>query len=398
MNWQKHLLSIAIALSCVVFILISFNHFLPKNKILSKAVIGKPTVTRGVYSNLTQDESTEVQLMSSLSSDNQITLFGSSEFGSSPYSSYYYLPDSLSTPTWAIGHAHHQCFSILCELLASKAYLKNSKICIILSPSWFHTSGTNTEAFAEFVRPNFLSRIWHDNSIKLVYKEAIGKFIFNHKNEFSKLSNEMISFMDLYLIANGNLINQSYSLLRQKLFEIHQSQLFDTIVQYKIKPNEAPLNKGVTILNQTHYLNKIQTKFIESIKNNTIYVEDNYYKTYLIDSNQQLRSDSIKEINLKNNNEFEDFNLLISFLREENCNASFVIQPLNPYYYNHVERNAVLIDSIENILTLNNFSYLNLYVNNKEDYQPGLLKDVMHLGDYGWMKINFFLDSLYNEK
>jgi len=38
-----------------------------------------------------------------------------------------------------------------------------------------------------------------------------------------------------------------------------------------------------------------------------------------------------------------------------------------------------------------------MYAPTKEAYDPGVLKDVMHLGDYGWMKINYFLDSLYYE-
>ena len=43
------------------------------------------------------------------------------------------------------------------------------------------------------------------------------------------------------------------------------------------------------------------------------------------------------------------------------------------------------------------FPSLNMYVPKKEDYQPATLKDVMHLGDYGWMTINEFLMETYHE-
>jgi poly-D-alanine transfer protein DltD len=39
-----------------------------------------------------------------------------------------------------------------------------------------------------------------------------------------------------------------------------------------------------------------------------------------------------------------------------------------------------------------------MHVNTKEDYEPGVLKDVMHLGSYGWMKINMFLEKQYHEE
>jgi poly-D-alanine transfer protein DltD len=45
----------------------------------------------------------------------------------------------------------------------------------------------------------------------------------------------------------------------------------------------------------------------------------------------------------------------------------------------------------------NEIPYLNMYVDNKVAYEPGLLNDIMHFGDLGWMKINNFLNNLYNE-
>ena len=75
--------------------------------------------------------------------------------------------------------------------------------------------------------------------------------------------------------------------------------------------------------------------------------------------------------------------------------ASFIIIPFNPHYYRNTEVFSPLIDSLTSSMKANNFPYLNLYVTDTLSYEPGTLKDIMHIGNYGWMKVNQFIDSIY---
>ena len=93
-----------------------------------------------------------------------------------------------------------------------------------------------------------------------------------------------------------------------------------------------------------------------------------------------------------------DFRMLVKYLKYKNADCSFIFQPLNPYYYPALDSLNKLTDTITNILARNKIPYLNMFVLDRESYEPGTLNDVMHLGDYGWMKINYFLDSLYYEE
>ena len=36
-----------------------------------------------------------------------------------------------------------------------------------------------------------------------------------------------------------------------------------------------------------------------------------------------------------------------------------------------------------------------MFVTKKQDYEPGTLNDIMHIGDYGWMRVNEFLVKTY---
>jgi len=358
-------------------------------------ISGEQVRTKGVYDNLIYGDQAELDFIASLKNKNQLTIFGSSEFTDAPLCSYNFLPDSLGIQSLGIGHAHHQCFSILCELLAASEYVAKSKICIVLSPSWFHTYGTNTEAFAEFVRPHFIEKIVHEKSIDNKYKIAIGKYIHEHRNEFTGISNGMAFLKDEYCLAEGNWLDFINASLHKKLVSMHQNSFPIQNIIYQPKLKNMERKEWVADKNKT--MQGLQQTFLASITTNKLYVNDEYYNLYVKDADGIEAIGEIKEIDFDNNQELEDFKLLVDLLVKKNANCSFVIQPINPYYYQYADRNIPLIDTLTKILDKHNLPYLNMYAPTKEAYDPGVLKDVMHLGDYGWMKINYFLDSLYYE-
>lgn len=398
MPWKKlrfHFLSFLAALFLCSLILLSIYLSSGGNSIPAKIISGQQHTHRGVYDNLSRSENDELEFMASLKNPNQLTIFGSSELSSSPFCAHNFLPDSMGISAVAFGHAYHQSFSILCELLAGYDFLKNSKICIVISPSWFSTTGTNSEAFTEFVRPNFLKKIACHPAIDLKYKIAIGNFIHLHRDEFTVMTNTMNYFADVYhrsSSSNSDFWSAHIRLLMQKVhsssFEI-ENVVYDPIIS---QPNYTK-TKSFT----PDYLKMVQQDFLSKITNNSIFVNDDYYQQYLITDSGTTRRDSISVIDLKENQEMEDFKLVVDLLEKQNANCSFIIQPLNPYYYEHTERYQPLVDSLTNLLDDKKFPYLNMYVSDKKDYEPGVLKDVMHLGDFGWMKINLFLDSIYYE-
>ena len=70
---------------------------------------------------------------------------------------------------------------------------------------------------------------------------------------------------------------------------------------------------------------------------------------------------------------------------------------LNPYHYNNLKEFNPVMKEIKNTIESNNFPYLNMFVTEGKQFEPGILHDIMHTNDYGWMKINKFLYDTYKE-
>jgi len=361
-----------------------------QNILVPQKLSGEQKKLRGLYDNLLAGEQSEIDLIGSIQNKGQLNILGSSELTESKFASYYFLPDSLGMPVLAIGHAYHQQLSMLCELLAAKEYLSHSKICILLSPSWFQDpAGTNIEAFIEFVRPNFLNKIAGDSTISKKYRLHLGAYIHQHSDKISVLSPAMKRLRNEYLDSKPFHI-ESY------LYKKIMGEPKVPYTSYSISTKNSALPKSWKT--QWNELSKrIQKDFVANIHTNTMYVNDVYFKEHLVQKNGEVRHGSPDYVDITACEEFGDFNLLVDLMKEQKVQCSFVIQALNPYFYNNLNNYNDLITAVKKKLNDNQIPYLDLFVTEKQDYKPGVLKDVMHLGDYGWMKVNHFLYTTYHE-
>ena len=353
-------------------------------------ISGKQEVHAGKYGNLSEVDHAELEFIASIKSKNQLTLMGSSEFTYSKFTTYKYLPAKKNYQVLGIGHAHHQSLSMLIELLAAHPENLNTKIVFFISPGWFNTEGTNSKAFVEYARPNFLNRIINDSTISLEYKEYLGQYIDSRLNEFDGVSKSMTSFMKIFIDNQTNYI--SLKKLKQNIKDNFKGTISKPIIEnINYKLNITNTIKNSTFLNYDSIAKALQLKFISNIQSNSIYVNDNYYNKYLSNKKESI----LNQPNLKTNEEYLDFKLLLKYVIERKMEASFIILPLNPYYYKNTEVFLPLIDSIKLNLEKHDLPYYNLYVSDTLSYDPGILNDVMHFGDYGWMKVNKYIDSLY---
>ncbi|MCT4582117.1 MAG: D-alanyl-lipoteichoic acid biosynthesis protein DltD [Flavobacteriales bacterium] len=391
--FKVHFLSLIISLG----VLLVAYFLLPSSAV--KLVINEENKTAeqitvsGVFPNLNGDEQNIIDYLASIQNTNQLTLFGSSEFNYTPYATYKFFPNKMGRQVLGIGHAHHQHLSILIELLAATEYLDNSKVCIFLSPGWFQGGGTNSSAFVEFAKPELLSKIIANNEIDEAYKHYIGQYIAQNKQNFDPVPKEYSYLSELYLSRPKSWWNNLKYNVDLKLKKIVGYTYYINKVNYTIKPKNELVSQWEGSLSDTAL--KVQETFLKAITNNKLIVEDEYYTKYLIDENGKERSSTVESIAINANEEYRDFKMVVKYLSEKNINASFIIQPLNPHYFVGLERLNPIMDSITSQLKENKIPYYNMFVDSKENYEPGVLRDVMHLGDYGWMKVNQYIDSLY---
>lgn len=387
---KYHVVPLMIAVGLAFLLISVLSNYRPKSENQKLTIEGSSTKIRGFHANLTHGEQSEINFLASISDPSQLTLFGSSEFSESPYASYYFLPDSVGMKAMGIGHAYHQNFSIYAECLAAEEYITESNICIIVSPTWFGTNGTNTEAFIEFVRPNLLNAIATNDNLTLQDKAYIGKYINENKKNLSGISDDMLVLEDIYLSQFNNPIQTLNKSIQNKTEGV---RLVDEIT-YKF----SILDTTLTLKQNIDFVAKgvaIKDSFLSKITNNSMFIYDDYYTSYVLKENGEEKSSFLE---VRNEYELNDFRMLLNFLKSKKVNCSFVIQPVNPYFYKEIENLRETLTTVKSLINEKGYPILDLFVYTKEDYDPATLKDVQHLGDYGWMKINKFLFDTYGKQ
>jgi len=368
---------------CVLMLFFSFYGYVWLKPINETNVIsGQNERVRASFGNCEGGEQSEIDLGGALKTKKMLKILGSSELALDAYSPYFFLSDSLNLPTLGYGHAYHQSFSMYCGLLAMEEFIDGSKICIIVSPGWFATEGTNIEAFLEFVRPNFLKSIAH--KADMADKLEVGRYVYAHIDQVDQPGPTLKYFSNLYMARKSRFLTSFVETVKD----------MTPSVTYDI--TERPIATTETIDVDWDKKGKmLQQEFVSKISN-SIYVRDDYFKQYLQDEEGKVKVPAPTTLKSPNENrELADFKLLVALLKKHKVKASFIIQPLNPYYYNDLENYSEIISAVEQTIEQHNYPYFNMFVTKKEQYEPGTLRDIMHLGDYGWLKIDQFLWKEY---
>ncbi|MGV3630589.1 MAG: D-alanyl-lipoteichoic acid biosynthesis protein DltD [Bacteroidota bacterium] len=376
----------ALVFAYLLALLLVKSDLLVKQSPEPKIVSGTNTGDTNCFFSLAPNEKLELALYGSLREKNGITLFGSSELSvNTACIPYAFLPDSLGIRTQAFGQAFQQHFAIYCQLLAFKSELKDAKICIILSPGWFEEEGTNIEGFLEFVRPNFLKRIASDQSIPLERKLEIGRYLQENYSAIVNPGAAINYFVNLYRYRNVYGLNDFFQKRGKEIQPI----------RYVLKANRS-LERQQRTIDWGKRIAAAESLFVASV-HNAIYVNDSYFNEYIKQKDGSLHRGTYSKVDANNNRELEDFRLLVNLLAESGSKPTFVIQGMNPYHYQHLDRFDPLLEKITAELDKNNIPYLRLFTSKKANYQPGSLIDIMHMGDVSWLKMNKFLAEHYGK-
>jgi poly-D-alanine transfer protein DltD len=330
--------------------------------------------------------------------DNQsptIFLLGSSELtGETEASPYRFIPEHCSTKLKAIGHAGNQCFSIYSQLLANEDRLNGARLVIIVSPMWFFSkeaAGTSSKIFLEYNSERFLNRINENDSA----------------SEFRMYENERISHMFSDFSSPGFAIKQmhfghqaSKSSLHYLLYKpiictdelLLKTKFQITGDQRNYSPlKRMPLISDSLLINWDSLFTSSKNEILKTMTNNSWGIGDDYYTEHI-----KGKSSKIKVGPTKENYELQDFKMLVKLLRNKKANASFIIIPMNPYYYTNLEEATPILTTLENEIKHSGFPCYNFWVTEPAKYEHGILKDIMHLSKYGWYKADKFIIETYH--
>lgn len=341
-----------------------------------------------------EDPVFERQFFGEKASDEKIYLLGSSELtGGTDAKPYNFIPDRYDVDFLAVGHAGNQCFSIFSQLLAHHDKLNGKRIVIVLSPGWFQShfaEGTSSSLFLEYNSPRFLERIrrtcpkdafraWEAKRIAEFYNEITGPHLdlkllaFEHQG--SKSAVHKVFYAPVEAADKG--LKQ---LNRQRTPHIAAADNLHAV------PRSLQPFSWDTLLENS------RNRQLLASNNNGWAIENTIYTVDFSDGDRG----EIFPVPKQYNRELEDFHQLIRLLKAKGADASFVILPLNPYYYSNLDELDPVMQELASTLKKNAYPCLNFWVTQPKDFEKGVLNDVMHLSDYGWYRVDRFIADTYN--
>lgn len=360
-----NILSFTIALLLVLGLLYFY-----KNKILN------------YYAKPLQDSlERTISLQNDLESG-KIVLFGSSELVFYPNQKFLpqnYFNNDLKLPLRAQGNEGQQSFAIMSQLAACDNELvrDNAKVVVLLSPSWFtgsYDNGLKMPKFLEYMYPGMMNKLYFQSESDDKYKLLISDYI---KKNIAQIKDPNFIYKDSFYDLKSDYLDNKF---KQIIIENFDSK------------DNNPKNIDYKNPNLDYESLKLEAKSITiPPKNNDYGINDEYYERYIV---KQIKKDNfpfgvIVSPDINQNQEYNDFLVLLEYLETYKIKALFVMQDLNPYAFaNNREEANKLIQIIKSKVLEHNFEYLDMWSNKKEDYEIGTLTDIVHMGELGWVRIN----------
>jgi poly-D-alanine transfer protein DltD len=358
----------------------------------------------------TNDFNTELWLRSHLK-NKSVVVIGSSELTAQTrkYIPNKFLTDSLGIPCIAFGKGGNQCFSIFCQLLSFNKNLAGSRIVIVLSPGWFdeYDKGTSAEMFLLYNNKRTLGYILDDDSIPTRFKTYIGKYVAHNLPSIDAPDETLMRFY--YLSKQTNAIQSVatypfsafHSFCWKKRNSVFENAYADHELSYpvyfseteKFLPVENPVSPEMKQVKWDSLCKVALADFNKSSDNNSSGIENEYFNTWIRGKALKKNKDFCPE----KNTEYQDFLMLMDLLSYYKVNAYFMIQGLNPYAFQSPQKLDPVIDSLKTEIRKRNFEYFDMFTSDKSSYVKGTLNDIMHTGDYGWLKADSaFVNHYFN--
>ncbi len=320
-----------------------------------------------------------VALNSALSFGKTVVVLGSSELttgAGSTYIAYDFLPKVLHVPVLAYGHAHFQSFGIYGLLAANADALSpRTKLVILVSPGWFGTNSLLTEAFIEHFQPQILIDLYQQPDSRAL----VSQYLESHRNEFNRLSPVQEAFVNnTNVFMQKMAIKESIFSLKTRTAKILSDRdwlLHKSTVPTPVFPNAAQWKEHERIA---------QASEISRMHTNQRWVRDDYYEKYLKDLPPEGGTYFPANMNV-----FPELSMLertLELLRKKNVQALVIMQTLNPFVYKDAPEVKVIAQKVSTLCHASGMQCFDM--NDVSQYEPGTLRDGMHVGELGWVRID----------
>lgn len=320
---------------------------------------------------------------------NTLPVFGSSELVSledyeKNVSSFLNGPD-MNIVT--IGAGWFQSLSHAMSLGAVADAVPGNKVALILSPQWFGGQESLKNAFPErFGEENLLEFLQNDK-ISDANKEYVLHRTLSLLADSPMQYSRIVKYKNAY--ENRFSIDGVYTLIMRKYWNLRGKYHV-----YKQLPNmhkELP-SADLSAMDYDKMLELAERQAEASCTNNDFGIYDSYWDTYVKETYEKGEVKEKTQI-FTESVEYEDLRCFLNVAKELDLEVILVSVPVHEKWYWY--QGWLCDEYYSNIQTIakeySNLSFVDLTEYADEKY---FLKDVMHLGWKGWVRVN---EALYHE-
>lgn len=301
-----------IPIVCILVFVSAFNMVVDKKykKLLESKDI---TTLKHTYNQIIRDRG-EV-LKDSMHSDNDLMILGSSEL-SSPLDQnpVKMFPSKEANYDVSIyGRAHTQTLQHSAILSSTKNLSADDKIVIIISAQWFDFDPIKGNAsefsvnFSDLQLYDFLNNDKLSKDSKKYYAERVGDLLeqsgeYTEEGIYAKLYSKDTIASNIIL----NILKPYYKFKEYMLVTKDKVQAIMAIDSLEDKISSDTLRR----INWSQEYKKAEEQGESKVTNNDLYVDDDYYNTYIKDNYDSVK-DKWKEKNLLSAPELDDYKLFL---------------------------------------------------------------------------------------
>jgi len=327
-----------------------------------------PMAPPGLYipnlGNTLQEQTRNLSTMSqALRTGDRLVILGSSELTSNDlrFVPYRYLADELQMPVLAYGHSGFQSLGMQLVLAALADDLSPaSRVVVMLSPGWFDgDGGLGVDEFKEHANP-LLPRL---------LKQPEGR---------AELARWLRDKGDAGVVWSMA-AEQAY-VFRQRLVDLWAPAYAAPAPE---REREGPA-AAARVVDWDALASQAQDAEQSQMGGNRYAVRDEFFNKYLRTIPEGGKT-AYQPQPLTGRDELRELTALMAFLHQRGVNALFVMQPLHPMVFKDLARFEPIQQDVARLCQRYAMTCMDMY---GAPFEVGTLRDVQHLGELGWLRVN----------
>lgn len=328
--------------------------------------------------------------------EESILVLGSSELSSFKNSKRNY--NNTKFNMYLVGRGYTQCLQSTLSLGAIHEECDINKVVLILSPQWFYGEDLSAESFSSRFQKGTFDEFMKNKKISTQSKEKIIKELKILESKDPMEEKKIEEYKNAYI--NKNTIDKIYLSIYSNIKNtFYKKELIKKLEEYSEDGVVSIADElGDISNNEFEYLLEFaDNKGKSECTNNEFGIYDDYYNTY-IKEEFESKKDILKGLTFSKNQEYRHLEMFLSTCEQLDICPLIVNVPVNGLWYDYVGVSKESRDEYyKKIQTIVNSHDAKLADFSNYEYEKYFLRDIMHLGWKGWVRVDEAIYQYYHE-